>query len=184
MTKTKVREEPPLELPAARLFLDDIKEIIRVLKESRNYLQVPEGLAEPALTIRVGDWECDSVEDLRDLGKKSTSSFYLQVANDWMFHTNFYLQGKDFAGWADTRSSDEGKWAVYGQLHAILKKRETRWPRLLPACVIFDNSYEYKSFAHSLKRNATKIALVVGTAILTLLAQELVQRLIHHGQSR
>jgi hypothetical protein len=72
----KLREEPPPPgLPKARLFLDDLEEIIRVFRQGETqWLRATFGKEVPNdyhsnLTISADRWECDSLEDLKELGR-------------------------------------------------------------------------------------------------------------------
>jgi hypothetical protein len=184
MTTTVVREGPPIGFPAAKLFLDDLDEIIRVFRESRKYAEHPDAIQELILSIRFRTWQCDSLDDLRQLGKKASKDFSLDVADEWRFSGTFYISGKTFAGWSDTRLSDDGKWLVYGQLRSIVEKRKFRWTLWRRPQVIFEKSYEHKGILPALRRHATNIAVAAVTAVVTLVARELIEKLIHYLRVR
>ena len=182
MTRTRVEEEPPYVLPSAMLFLDDLEEVIRLFREARNQPQSPEEAGELTLKIRVGDWECDTLEDLRALGDRATGRFSLEIGDEYRFHCEFYIYGKGAFGWSGggiPGPSDESKWALYGRLKQLLEKRKPSWSRWRRATIIFQNSYEYKGILPAFKRHSTTIVVAVITAVLTLVATKLAERLIH-----
>ena len=162
MAKTRIQDEAPFaDLPIAELFLDDIEQVIRVLRGSAQHMQNQSTLKEPALTIRYGSWKCDSLDELRELGEKATEDFSLELDDDFRFHAAFYILGKQFIGYSDGRLSNEGTWAVHGQLRAILGKRKIRWTPRRRSSVIFKNSYEYKGVLPALKRHAETITVAI-----------------------
>jgi hypothetical protein len=184
MAKKPVRQDPPIEFPAARLFLDDLEEIIRVFWESRRFTEEPDTIQKPVLNIRLGTWECDSLDDLRTLANKATKEFFLDMADEYRFHSTFYMTKKVFNGWGDSGLSDDGKWAVFAQINSIIEKRRIRWSPWRRPQIIFQNSYEYKGVMPVLRRHGTAIAVAVITAVVTLVARGLIEQLIHYLRRR
>jgi hypothetical protein len=70
MAITRVLRVPKVTLPAATLYLDDIEEIIGVLKA--------EDGDPPILEFVVDDQRCDSLDDLRKIGGQ-TANFTMDV---------------------------------------------------------------------------------------------------------
>lgn len=170
------QQPPPLELPPARLFLDDLEEVIGIFREAQKWADPPIQDQELNTTFQVGDWECDTLDDLRTLGEK-TRTFHLEVARPYAFSCWTYIYRDRFA-WGSSGLSTEGRWAVYGQLQRVFEKRKLRWYPGLRSVVVFQNSYEYKGFLPSIKRHATKIVVAIVTAVLTFIITKLADKII------
>ena len=71
MTITRQQRVPKVKIPAANIYLDDLEEIINILK--------PEGEDQPPkLEFSVNDMLCDSIDDLQKLGGR-TSRFNMNL---------------------------------------------------------------------------------------------------------
>ena len=71
MAITRQQRVPKVKIPAANIYLDDLEEIINILK--------PEGEDQPPrLEFSVNDMLCDSIDDLQKLGGR-TSRFKMNV---------------------------------------------------------------------------------------------------------
>jgi hypothetical protein len=71
MAKRRQEERPPVELPLARLFLDDLEELARIFVDARTKWgdPPPEGEEATGVTFQVDEWECDTIQDLKELGR-------------------------------------------------------------------------------------------------------------------
>jgi hypothetical protein len=70
--------EIPCEFPPARLFLDDIEEIVRILvaatENRKREGELHEDPAKTRLTLTIKDRACDEVQDLPKIAKKMLTS--------------------------------------------------------------------------------------------------------------
>ena len=127
MAVTRKKPEPSFEPPPARLFLDDLEEVVRIFREAANYQlwEGPPEEQEPKLSLSVKDVVCDRVEDLPKIGKKTTElEIKLRKRSGcelglliWPTYTRVWVMG----------IKEEGGWLVYGKLQAIYQKRRVRW---------------------------------------------------------
>lgn len=83
MTITKRQTIPKVKLPAANIYLDDIEEIINILK--------PDGEDQPPkLKFEVNDFFCESMDDLRQIeGQIGGSTLNFKI-NVWWQKTALY----------------------------------------------------------------------------------------------
>ena len=64
------REKPvPTVLPSARLYLDDIEEIVRILTEAADQVPVERAKGALQITFEVGDRFCDDPHELCKIAK-------------------------------------------------------------------------------------------------------------------
>jgi hypothetical protein len=167
MAKTRQEERPPVELPLARLFLDDLEELARIFVDAHTQwgnLQ-QEGCG---VTYRVDEWECTTIQDLKELGRYRTS-FEMELDQAAGPKTYIYTARHCFA-WGAFGFPPEGEWAIYGQILGVVSKRQVlRYPWRRPT-VVFQTSFEYGGLSASLKRHGLQIAIAVASSITTLIA--------------
>jgi hypothetical protein len=173
MAKHRIEAAPPPDFPAATLFLDDIEEIARIFREFQ--LKLVGGAHDQneleQVTYRVDDWTCDSIDDLKDLGRyKSMLEVRLEGG---VYSLTFYhaKNSSKFAGWVTGAPPDVG-WEFYGKMLELLQRRRGWWYQRRRPRVIFEKSFEYKSLPSVLKRHGSQIAIAVITAVATLLGTE------------
>jgi hypothetical protein len=136
-------------LPSATLYLDDVERIVEILKAS-----VPENLSRPgpmgaevypawaSFRFIVGDDECDSVDDLREIGGVTHRFaiigqwFELQLDNNAAkIHAtgrdgiNQELHGRLLPIFDERRKKAPASWFSSGWLTVMsrMRKLETRW---------------------------------------------------------
>jgi hypothetical protein len=118
MTITE-RHRIPVSLPPARLYLDDIEQIVRLFTQAAD--------SENTETVfSVGKFDCTTIDDLKQLGRRSTNFKISVMASDspvaelWIdkFRTVWYGGGL---------GSTDKCFRVYGQLQALFNVRRIRW---------------------------------------------------------
>jgi hypothetical protein len=172
MAKRRKEQRPPITLPPAKLFLDDLEELARIFMEARIKQGDPleEGERAPKISYHVGDWECDAIQDLKDLGRNKE---YFEMRQDEPAGRSIYIYvaGRTFA-WGSFGFPPEGEWALYGQILELARKRKMiMWyPWRRPTVVIFQNSFEYSGLSASIKRHGSQVAIAVLSSIATLIA--------------
>jgi hypothetical protein len=118
MTITE-RHQIPDELPPARLYLDDVQQIVTLFTQAAD--------SENTKTVfSVGKFDCTTIDDLRELGRRSTNFKIRVMASDSVVAE---LRIDKFrAAWygGGLGSMDKG-FRVYGQLQALFNIRRIRW---------------------------------------------------------
>lgn len=113
----------PSEFPPARLFLDDVEEIVHVLTE------LVQTRAQQNIKITValssGQQECDSVQDLPKILRMS-ESVEIEVYADTFAYTNLRLHPWLLAIWRSTGFTKESAWEAYHKLQPIFERRKRR----------------------------------------------------------
>ena len=159
--RTKATEGPE-DFSPGRLFLDDIEDIVKVLRE----LVESEGLSEKDATTRVlfsvGDKECDDLEDLRKIGKRfhPLDITVKRGSPDISLH---------IGPWSSTHWTtyyvfpEEKRWAAYHKLVAIFQRRQLRWSRIQYTTIVYRRSYDPSPIWSYLKEKI--IPIVVGLVL-------------------
>jgi hypothetical protein len=170
MAKRRQEERPPGELPIARLFLDDLEELARIFTDAQlgGHDPAEQGLEEPQTIYTVDEWECGTIQDLKDLGRYR-KRFELKVERGVVQNIYIYAARRSF-WWGSFGLPLEVEWAVYGQVLELVRRRKIlSYPGRRPA-VIFQTSFEYGGLFASLKRHGSQIAIAVVSSIGTLIA--------------
>jgi hypothetical protein len=127
-----VQEAVPDTLNPARLFLDDIEEIIRIFVEAerdRNG-RLP-GNPDEALkpSFRVGNQTCDELADLARIYPPFTNTFLVQVQRtgfDAFVHID-----TGSTRWFAYGLNDNEEWGLFHKLEPIFEKRRLAWKSAL-----------------------------------------------------
>lgn len=173
MAKQRIEEAPSPQLPAATLFLDDIEEIARIFQQAQLKLagDVPNRGELAQLTYQIDDWICDSIDDVKELGRYKTL-FELRLQSQYLNCCFYHTVGsRNFASWLTGAPSDV-EWAVHGRVLEVVKRRSGWWYPWRRPRFIFQKSFEYKSLPSVLKRHGSQIVIAVVTAVATLLGTE------------
>jgi len=127
----------PDDLPHARLYLDDIEQISKILR--RSFVDAIEAEAnqkgassdrkpEIAIVYRIDDSEMDSLEDLTAYSH-STTNFRLTVTCDDARYTEFSIR----SFWAQPELNfsypivGDARWSVHAKVKSILEYRQLRF---------------------------------------------------------
>jgi len=81
----KIRGKIPDTLPHAHLYLEDVQEITNILLEATAPV-ITRFREETKVVYRAGDWEMDSIDDLRTLGGSATD-FQISVGSRSLFNS-------------------------------------------------------------------------------------------------
>src|SRR5258707_10788100 len=137
---------PSDDLPQARLYLDDIEEISKILRqaftdamEARRKETTSDPKPEIAIVYRIDDAQMDSIQDLVEYSHSATN-FRLRVTSDGSYGAEFVIHS--FWSAPELNLSypiQEGaRWSVHAQVKAILDYRQLRfkngilrWPNWL-----------------------------------------------------
>jgi hypothetical protein len=124
--------EIPTEFPPARLFLDDIEEIVRTLLAANKDLNpgVPPGEGTKLkVTFTIKDQECDEVEELPKIAKKTAE---LSILLGWEsgYAANSLTFRRDGSYLATYMLEKEGHLSLFHRLAPIFKRRNL-WLRTL-----------------------------------------------------
>lgn len=126
----------PSEFRPARLFLDDIGEIVAVLCELAES-QKPVGLPdkeEPKTQIlfSTGEKESNDIHDLvRIVGRNRRLS--IEVEKGWN-RTSLIVHPWFGTTWSSSGFTKEQTWDAYHKLESIIDNRKSRWRRTLHSC--------------------------------------------------
>jgi hypothetical protein len=128
MTITRLLSPVPRNLPAARLFLDDIEEIVRILVNSGQGHDAPASskFDWPPLQIKflTGNKLCDQIEELPQIAK-STKNLLVEVSRG--SHFLAVLEIYRFADLAIHGLSYDERLAVFHRVEDIFKQRGLPW---------------------------------------------------------
>lgn len=122
MTIHRLKQPVPEELPPAKLYIDDLEEILRVVR--RAMVANVDGYDVKYQSLRVGDMDCDEIEDLTKLEKRSTREFVFAMKQG---ECTFYLSLGRSTVWRCSGFSHEEEWLLYHELEDIFRPRRYRW---------------------------------------------------------
>jgi len=112
----------PTRLPPTYLFLDDLEEIVSVLKE---LAATASGGETTIVTFSVGNQDFDDIADLRRIGK-TKSELKIEVekgrGRTWMSIAPWLG-----AMWSSYGYTSEDAWSAYHKLEVIFNRRPRRW---------------------------------------------------------
>lgn len=135
----KPHRELPHDLPPARLFLDDIRDVIEIFRGGAKYCawQADHNSPEPKLSFQARGFACDTLEDLHILGGETTAfKLHFDEARGY----SAYLHIARYTLWNTFGLSEEGQSVVYGKLRALFDSRIVRWKAFfhaLPSWLFF-----------------------------------------------
>jgi hypothetical protein len=168
MTITSRERPVPTHLPAARLYLEDIGEIVRILGEAAAEREQELGFSGNDLVSRVkffvGDVICDDIQDLPRIAKRP-KEFELQVAKEKLRYEATFGVNEFNTQWTSYGLKKEEALVVYNDLMALFERRKLRWADLL----------------HSHKRISYWIYGFIGGALYVLLLGLPFLHLLHHA---
>jgi hypothetical protein len=120
------REEKPVptNLPAARLYFEDIEEIVSILSI---LLRAGEKKEAERVEFRIGKELCDNVQDLRKMARRTTN---LQVTVVGASHYALFGIYRTMTLWTTNLSGEEA-WSAFRRLEALFETRKLRWVSLL-----------------------------------------------------
>jgi hypothetical protein len=129
-------EDPdvPSEFPPARLFLDDIEEIVRILREFLESRKMGSHSTVEDLKISVrlsaGGKESDDVQELPKITKNNRELNISLTRGDWS-QTSLHFHPWFGTLWRSLGLTKEDTWSAYHKLHTVFEKRPRRWSALL-----------------------------------------------------
>jgi hypothetical protein len=113
----------PDELPHARLYLDDIEEISKILLESHAAAEIGK---KAKIVYSVGDVQMDSIDDLQTYGG-SVANFEIKLILGTARATSIKLRSRFVKPRVELYYLDEEKrWAPYGEIKSIFDRRQLR----------------------------------------------------------
>jgi len=127
-----VPREVPNKLNPARLFLDDIEEIIRIFTDAENDRhEKPDHVEGENLTttFQIGNQTCDELADLKKLHPPFTYEFLVRVERTgFNAHVSITKSG---TSWYSYGLDDNDRWGTFHKLELIFDRRKLRWKSLL-----------------------------------------------------
>jgi hypothetical protein len=186
--KTK-EPDLPTEFPPARLFLDDIEEIVRILVDS-NKNSHPSGSHDENAKLRaeftVKDQVCNEVEELHKIAKKTTE---LLIRLEWEtgFTAStliFYRNGTLLSSYFLER---EGHLSLFHKLAPIFRRRNLWFrtlvhsrPALFPALVVLWLSTIITWLIFTLNKRTPPILAAATVALMIPILITFLAARIHH----
>ncbi len=133
MTIRTKEPEVPSEFPPARLFLDDIEEIVRILVDANEKKQKsthPDKDAQIKVTLTIEDQVCDEVEELPKIAKKTFDLTVKVEVQKSLPETSlrFRRYGTSMGSIGFTT---EEKLSIYHKLAPIFERRNLRWATVI-----------------------------------------------------
>ena len=125
----------PRELPPAKLYLGDVEGIVKVFIASADLSSVSEG-AQPRVSFAVKTFECDTVEELQQLGrtKSNVLGIYVDIDKEEVGSLEIVKGRPASWGYGPGMRKDD-RFKVYGQLQALFHIRRIRWKSAVLRCV-------------------------------------------------
>jgi hypothetical protein len=123
--------EVPSEFPPARLYLDDIEEIVRIFRElveSPKFSEhfTPEEV-ELKVTFSIGNKECDDVLDLPKITRRTRiNNLKIRVSKGGWVHTSLTIHWLGSI-WLSSGFTKEDTWKAYHKLQPIFEERTPYW---------------------------------------------------------
>jgi|SRR5690348_7556406 len=125
-------KDVPHEFPPARLFLDDIQEIVSILEELETKGKArpdTKAAAPSALLSAGGGQECDDVQELPKIAKWN-SDITIVIGNDYWPNTSLHIHPLYGSSWRGIGFTKEASWNAYHRLEAVFRRRNAKWPSL------------------------------------------------------
>jgi hypothetical protein len=131
MTISRIRTPVPTKLPAAKLYLDDIEEVVRILKEAwaRKPIDAHEENSQITTQFQIGDKVCDEIQDLPKI-RKSTGEFTLNISRGRLPYGLEFEITHYATTWTHFGLTYDEAWAAFRKLDALLQPRRLRWRNL------------------------------------------------------
>jgi hypothetical protein len=116
----------PREFPPAKLYLDDVEEIVKVFTDAAD-LSASDGEQDLRVSFGVKNFTCDTIEELQRFGPKAyVLGIYVDL-NKQEVGSLEIVKGRP-ASWRNGPAMRAGdRFKVYGQLHALFHTRKIRW---------------------------------------------------------
>lgn len=114
----------PEGFPPAKLYLDDIREIIEMFRESIKYKTSERNTDSERLVFECDDKACETLEDLQAVGGK-TVNFVIRISLQGVEHTLAVHPAHVF--WRFYGLTIAGGWDTYRKLAAVFKSRCDKW---------------------------------------------------------
>jgi hypothetical protein len=128
MTISTKEERVPGEFPPARLFIDDLEEIVRIFEAAVQGVQARDSagaLPKVKIVFSIGDQECDDIKDLPRIAPETSRLKIFASAGSWQ---NASLDCSQYSTrWSSTGFTDEQKWSAFRKLQPVFKRRNLRW---------------------------------------------------------
>jgi len=138
-TKTGI----PSELPPARLYLEDVADIVQIFLEAQENRQkdpkTPPKDEQPDIKLSIGTRICDNVQELPSMGNK-TSDFTIAVRRGTSYAISLTFTW-NMTFWRSVGLTEEETWRTYGRLRTLFDARKLFWRNLVhsftPWIIIF-----------------------------------------------
>ncbi len=134
MTISRQEKPVPTRLPAARLYLDDIEDIVRILSEADQSREAKSNGFDKDAPIKVqfqiGNQMCDEVQDLPKIAKNSPS-FELQVSRGRFGLSARLGVSRYGTQWTTYGLTKDEAWTTFRRLEALFESRRLPWTHLL-----------------------------------------------------
>lgn len=123
------REKPvPTALPNARLYIDDVQELVRVLTEAGNEHPVQPGKKGTEVLFQVGDQLCDQIEDLPKC--ENSRNFELLFSCEQRGYNVRLGISWIVCQWTSTGLTKDESWRLFHKIEAVFNARKIY--RLIP----------------------------------------------------
>jgi hypothetical protein len=138
-------EEPevPSEFPPTRLFLDDIEEIVRILREFLETRKMDSRSTVEDLKLKVrfstGGKQCDDILDLPKIAKSNRELSISITKGDWP-QTSLRFHPWFGTFWRSSGLTKEDTWSAFHKLQTVFQKRTRGWSALfrsLPSWLVW-----------------------------------------------
>ena len=124
MTIRTKEAEPPTQFPPARLFLEDIDEIVRVLVETAETQRPSDDGDKPKVTLTTKGQVCDTVQELPKIAKKTIDLLVEVETQKWSIASVQFYRYSTHLRFYGVSTSEQ--LILFHKLEPIFKRRN-RW---------------------------------------------------------
>lgn len=173
----QIDPQPSIGLSPAKLYLDDIEQIIQIFVEAENERgEERRSNIEVEIIFQIHNQTTSNMQDFSRIHPDSTNDFLVEVRKGTEFHADVRIY-KPHTTWYVWGLTDNEKWALFHKLEALFEARKLRWKKLLHAhskvsywiygatSVLFFALLSI-AFTHLVPRTPVIVTLVVLAALL------------------
>jgi hypothetical protein len=129
----QIDPQPSIGLSPAKLYLDDIEQIIQILVEAEKE-RSEERRSDEEVTIlfQIHDQTTSDIQDLSRIHPDSTNDFLVEARKGTGFNASVRVY-KPHTSWYAWGLTENENWALFHKLEALFEARKLRWKKLLHA---------------------------------------------------
>jgi len=129
----QIDPQPSIGLSPAKLYLDDIEQIIQILIEAENERNEElRSNEEVRILFQIHDQTTSDIQDLSRIHPDSTNDFFVEARKGTEFNAGVRMF-KPHTTWYAWGLTESENWALFHKLEALFEARKFRWKKFLHA---------------------------------------------------